>query len=597
MVSLEASAERAFALAREQFARWGVDVDLALERLRAISISLHCWQGDDLGGFEGSREELGGGLAVTGQFPGKARTADELRSDLDRTLSLLPGSHRVNLHASYAETHGQRVERDALLPEHFQNWIDWAKSRRIGVDFNPTFFAHPLAQSGYTLAHVDTGISRFWIDHGIACRRIGAAIGKALGTPCITNVWIPDGSKDSPIDRVGPRRRLADALDAIFAEPIDARFNRDAVEGKLFGLGSESFVAGSHEFYFGYAASRRKLLCLDSGHFHPTEVVSDKISAVLLFLDEILLHVSRGVRWDSDHVVILSDELLSIAQELVRGDYLGRVHIGLDFFDASINRLAAWTIGARSMIKALLIALLEPTPMLGAARGRSGFDRPFSAPRRTEDAAGWGGLGPVLPDAGGSRRGSLPGGDQGVRTRGALETRLSHTARAGERVLSKLLELSLVSKAFAGVQALKRVSFDLRAGEVHALVGENGAGKSTLIKVITGAHVPDEGTLEIDNQPIENLDPLTAQKLGIAAIYQQPALFPDLTVAENIAIGLEGKGRPGASSAGKSGERGPAPCSNASARRSTRFARCARCRCPSSSSWRSRGPSVPMRGS
>jgi L-rhamnose isomerase len=373
MVSLEASAERAFALAREQFARWGVDVELALERLRAISISLHCWQGDDLGGFEGSREELGGGLAVTGQFPGKARTADELRSDLDRTLSLLPGSHRVNLHASYAETHGRRVERDALLPEHFQNWIDWAKSRRIGLDFNPTFFAQPLAQSGYTLAHIDTGISRFWVDHGIACRRIGAAFGKALGTPCVTNVWIPDGSKDSPIDRAGPRARLLRALDAVFAEPIDARFIRDAVEGKLFGLGSESYVAGSHEFYFGYAASRRKLLCLDSGHFHPTEVVSDKISAVLLYLDEILLHVSRGVRWDSDHVVILSDELLAIAQELVRGDYLARVHIGLDFFDASINRLAAWTIGARSMIKALLIALLEPTPMLARLEAEADF--------------------------------------------------------------------------------------------------------------------------------------------------------------------------------------------------------------------------------
>jgi L-rhamnose isomerase len=364
MVSSGTTSERAFALAREQYAEWGVDVDAALKRLAAVAVSLHCWQGDDVGGFEESGEEIGGGLAVTGQYPGKARTALELRSDLDKTLTLLPGSHRVNLHASYAETQGRKVERDGLEPEHFRNWIEWASSRRIGMDFNPTFFAHPLAKSGYTLAHPDKGIARFWIDHGIACRRIGAAIGRALGTPCITNVWVPDGAKDSPIDRAGPRQRLAHALDAIFAEPIDASFNRDAVEGKLFGLGSESYVAGSHEFYFGYAVSRRKLLCLDAGHYHPTEIVSDKISAVLLYLDEILLHVSRGVRWDSDHVVILSDELIAIAQELVRGDYLGQVHIGLDFFDASINRVAAWVIGARAMIKALLLAFLEPAQML-----------------------------------------------------------------------------------------------------------------------------------------------------------------------------------------------------------------------------------------
>jgi L-rhamnose isomerase len=364
MASSGTSAERAFTLARDQFAQWGVDVEHALARLGNVAISLHCWQGDDVGGFEESGEEIGGGLAVTGQYPGKARTADELRGDLEKTLTLLPGSHRLNLHASYAETHGRRVDRDALEPEHFRNWIEWAGSRRIGVDFNPTFFAHPLAKRGFTLAHPDASIRRFWIDHGIACRRIGAAFGKALGTPCVTNVWIPDGSKDSPIDRAGPRCRLADALDAVFAEPIDPRHIRDAVEGKLFGIGSESYVVGSHEFYLGYALSRRKLLCLDAGHYHPTEVISDKISAVLPYLDEILLHVSRGVRWDSDHVVLLSDELLAIAQELVRGNFLGRVHIGLDFFDASINRVAAWVIGARSMIKALLIALLEPTERL-----------------------------------------------------------------------------------------------------------------------------------------------------------------------------------------------------------------------------------------
>jgi L-rhamnose isomerase len=364
MVSSGTSADRAFALAQDQYAHWGVDVDSALKRLGSVPISLHCWQGDDVGGFEESGQEIGGGLAVTGQYPGKARTADELRSDLDKTLTLVPGSHRLNLHASYAETQGRRVERDALEPEHFQNWIEWARSRRIGMDFNPTYFAHPLAKSGYTLAHADPSIRRFWIDHGIACRRIGQSIGKALGTPCITNVWIPDGSKEGPIDRAGPRQRLADALDAIFAESIDPRHLLDAVEGKLFGLGSESYVAGSHEFYFGYAVSRRKLLCLDAGHYHPTEVISDKISAVLMYLDEILLHVSRGVRWDSDHVVVLSDELLAIAQELSRGNYLGRVHIGLDFFDASINRVAAWVIGTRCMIKALLVAFLEPAEKL-----------------------------------------------------------------------------------------------------------------------------------------------------------------------------------------------------------------------------------------
>jgi L-rhamnose isomerase len=307
---------------------------------------------------------LGGGLAVTGNYPGRARTPAELRADLDVALSLIPGRHRLNLHAMYAETGGQRVERNELEAAHFQSWIDWARAKRLGMDFNPTFFAHRKAADGFTLAHADAGIRRFWIEHGIVCRRIGAAIGKALGTPCVTNVWIPDGSKDTPVDRKGPRQRLAEALDAVFAEPLDPRHNLDAVESKLFGIGSESYVVGSHEFYLGYAIKNRKLLCLDAGHFHPTEVLSDKISSVLTWLDKILLHVSRGVRWDSDHVVTLTDELEAIAQELVRGDYLGRVHIGLDFFDASINRVAAWVIGARSMIKALLLALLEPIEKL-----------------------------------------------------------------------------------------------------------------------------------------------------------------------------------------------------------------------------------------
>jgi L-rhamnose isomerase len=359
--------ERAFELAKERYAELGVDVDRALARLGEVAVSLHCWQGDDVGGFEGSGEAIGGGLAVTGSYPGRARTADELRSDLDRALALIPGSHRLNLHASYAETGGVRVERNELRPEHFRGWIDWARARKLGMDFNPTYFAHPRAADGLTLSHPDDRIRTFWIEHGIACRRIGAAIGEALGSPCITNVWVPDGSKDTPVDRRGPRERLARSLDAVFAEPIDPRLNRDAVEGKLFGLGSEAYVVGSHEFYLGYAVTRKTMLCLDAGHFHPTEVISDKISAVLMSLDEVLLHVSRGVRWDSDHVVTLGDELVAIAQEVVRGDYLDRVHIGLDFFDASINRVAAWVVGARNMLRALLIALVEPTARLREA--------------------------------------------------------------------------------------------------------------------------------------------------------------------------------------------------------------------------------------
>ncbi|MBM4092944.1 MAG: L-rhamnose isomerase [Planctomycetes bacterium] len=365
--------ERAFALASEQYAELGVDVEQALERLAGIAVSLHCWQGDDVGGFERAGGELGGGLAVTGNYPGKARTPGELRRDFETALALIPGRHRMNLHASYAEMGAKRVERNELEPDHFQGWIDWAKDRKLGMDFNPTFFAHPKAEDGFTLSHADGGIRRFWIEHAVACRRIGAAIGKSLGTPCVTNVWIPDGFKDTPIDRKAPRQRLKESLDAIFASPLDPRHNLDAVESKLFGIGSECYVVGSHEFYLGYAVANRKLLCLDAGHFHPTETISDKLSSVLLYLDEILLHVSRGVRWDSDHVVTLSDELEAIAQEIVRGDHLKRVHIGLDFFDASINRVAAWVIGTRCMIKALLLALLEPIDRLRQCEAAGDF--------------------------------------------------------------------------------------------------------------------------------------------------------------------------------------------------------------------------------
>jgi L-rhamnose isomerase len=356
--------QNAYRLAKERYAMLGVDTDQALDTLARIPISLHCWQGDDVGGFESPDAELGGGLAATGNYPGKARNADELRSDLDKAYGLIPGTHRLNLHAIYAETGGQKVERNELRPEHFHAWIDWAKDKGHGIDFNPTCFSHPMAESGFTLASYDEGIRSFWIEHCIACRKIGEHIGRELGTPCVTNIWIPDGFKDVPVDRKAPRKLLKSSLDEIFAENIDRGYNLDAVESKLFGIGSESYVVGSHEFYLGYAITNNILLCLDSGHFHPTEVISDKLSSVLTFLDEVLLHISRGVRWDSDHVVILSDELQAIAQEIVRGDFLHRVHIGLDFFDASINRVAAWVIGTRNALRALLMALLEPIDQL-----------------------------------------------------------------------------------------------------------------------------------------------------------------------------------------------------------------------------------------
>lgn len=356
--------ELAFSAARERYAELDVSAERAIEQLSQVAISLQCWQGDDVGGFENSGMALGGGLAVTGNYLGKARSAEELRADADLAMSLIPGRHRFNLHASYAETGGGKMERDELAPGHFRGWVDWAKARGIGLDFNPTYFSHPKAADGFTLSHRDDAVRKFWVRHGIACREIGAAMGRALGTACVTNFWIPDGLKDTPADRKGPRERLVRSLDEIFEKPLDPAENLDAVEGKLFGLGSESYVVGSHEFYLGYAITRRKLICIDSGHFHPTESVADKISAVMPYLDRMLLHVSRGVRWDSDHVVTLTDELRAIATELVRGDYLNRVHLGLDFFDASINRVAAWVIGARSLLKALLAAMLEPAEKL-----------------------------------------------------------------------------------------------------------------------------------------------------------------------------------------------------------------------------------------
>jgi L-rhamnose isomerase len=356
--------EKAYALAKERYEAIGVDTDQALTALSHIPISLHCWQGDDVSGFENPDAELGGGIAATGNYPGKARNAEELRRDLDKAYSLIPGTHRLNLHAIYAETGGERVERNELEPKHFAAWADWAKEGGHGVDFNPTCFSHPLAEDGFTLASYDQDVRRFWIEHCIACRKIGEYFGRELGTPCVTNIWIPDGFKDTPVDRKTPRHLLKESLDEILSAGVDRRYNLDAVESKLFGIGSESYVVGSHEFYLGYAAANDVLLCLDSGHFHPTEVISDKLSSVLLFVDEVLLHVSRGVRWDSDHVVTLTDELQALMQETVRGGFLDRVHIGLDYFDASINRIAAWVIGTRNAMRALLMALLEPAEMM-----------------------------------------------------------------------------------------------------------------------------------------------------------------------------------------------------------------------------------------
>ena len=361
MKQTESNIQQSYQLAKERYAAFGVDTEQALAQLEKISISLHCWQGDDVGGFENPGGELTGGIAATGNYPGKARTADELRKDLDVVYSFLPGSHRLNLHAIYLES-DTKVERNKIEPKHFSAWKDWAKENNHGIDFNPTCFSHPLSADGFTLAHRDPAIRQFWVEHCIASRKIGDYFGKELGTQCVTNIWIPDGYKDTPADRSTPRRLLLESLDLVLAENLS--HNLDAVEPKLFGIGSESYVVGSMEFYSAYALTRKVLLTLDSGHFHPTESISDKISSLLLYIDELLLHISRGVRWDSDHVVTFNDDTQAIAHEIVRANALGRVHIGLDYFDASINRVAAWVIGMRSLRKAILSALLEPIDRL-----------------------------------------------------------------------------------------------------------------------------------------------------------------------------------------------------------------------------------------
>jgi len=352
--------------AKKQYASHGIDVDQALAELSGIKISIHCWQGDDVRGFLFRDQELSGGISVTGEYPGAARTPEELRADLTKAMSMIPGTHKVNLHAIYADT-DESVDLDQLEPRHFQKWVDWAKEQGIGLDFNPTCFSHDKSKDGFTLSHPDPDIRQFWIDHCKASRRIGAYFGEQLGQTCVTNIWVPDGYKDVPVDRLAPRQRLKDALDEIFAEELNPAWNLDAVESKLFGIGSEAYVVGSHEFYMGYGMRNNKLICLDAGHFHPTEGIAGKLSSLALFTDGILLHVSRPMRWDSDHVVIMDDELLEIGRELVRNHLLHTTHIGLDFFDGSINRIAAWVIGTRNTIKALLRAKLEPTEKLKQA--------------------------------------------------------------------------------------------------------------------------------------------------------------------------------------------------------------------------------------
>lgn len=363
-MNLEKKIHEKYKMAREEYGALGIDTEAAMSEADKTPVSIHCWQGDDVTGFENANQELTGGIQVTGAYPGRARDGKELRGDLEKALSMIPGTHRINLHAIYAETEGKKVDRDKLEPQHFANWVEWAKENSLGLDFNPTFFSHPLSDDGFTLSHSDPTIRNFWIEHGKACRQIGAYFGRELGTPCVTNIWVPDGFKDNPVDRFAPRERLKESLDEIMKEPISKKYNLDAVESKLFGIGSESYVVGSHEFYMGYAMENDILLCLDAGHFHPTEQISDKISAVLQFVPEILLHVSRPVRWDSDHVVTFDDELQNIMHQLVRGKVTNRVHIGLDFFDGSINRVAAWVIGSRNTRKALLKAFLEPVEKL-----------------------------------------------------------------------------------------------------------------------------------------------------------------------------------------------------------------------------------------
>ena len=358
------SVSEAYKNAKEIYAELGVDTDSAISRIEKIPVSMHCWQGDDVRGFENPDGDLTGGIQTTGNYPGRAVTIEQLRSDFEKAASLIPGKKNISLHAIYLDNCGERVDRNEIEPKHFASWVDWAKEKSFGIDFNPTYFSHKLSSDGFTLSHPDKQIREFWIEHGIACRRISEYIGRELGTTVMENHWVPDGFKDIPVNRFAYRERLKESYDKIFSVKLDKKYLIDSVEGKVFGLGAESCTIGSHEFYLAYAQKNGISVTLDTGHYHPTEVVSDKISSALLFLDDVMLHVSRPVRWDSDHVVIFDDELKYIAQEILWGGFENRVHIGLDFFDASINRIAAWVIGTRNMQKALLFAAVAPVDKL-----------------------------------------------------------------------------------------------------------------------------------------------------------------------------------------------------------------------------------------
>ena len=356
-----------YAEAKKTYAAYGVDTEAALQRAAAVPISLHCWQGDDVGGFDQKDKALTGGIQVTGNYPGKARTPEELMADIDQVLQLCPGAKKLNLHASYAifdDENGGWVDRDAIEPKHFKKWVDFCKARGLGCDFNPTYFSHPMCDP-LTLTSPNPETRAFWVRHGQACLRISEYLARELGQPCVMNIWIGDGYKDVPGDRLGPRRRYKESLDAILDIPYDHSLVYPCVESKVFGIGVESYTAGSAEFCLKYAASRDDVISLmDNGHYHPTEVVSDKISSILLYDEKLALHITRPVRWDSDHVVAFDDETREIFKEIVRCDALDRVFIALDYFDASINRIAAWTTGLRNAQKALLFALLQPVQEL-----------------------------------------------------------------------------------------------------------------------------------------------------------------------------------------------------------------------------------------
>ena len=368
--------------AKEYYATWDIDTDQAIKQLSDISISVHCWQGDDVVGFEDKSGLSGGGIQATGNHPGRARNPKELRADLEFSYSKIPGSHRLNLHAMYMDTN-EKPDRDEIEYHHFETWVDWAKQINIGLDFNPTFFAHNKADDNLTLAHPNVSIRNFWIEHGKRTREIASKIGTKMGSACINNIWVPDGYKDIPIDRLAARSRLEKSLDAILEKP--KQYLKDAVESKLFGIGVEACTVGSHEFYMGYAIRNKTLLCIDMGHFHPTENTADKLSALALSLDEILLHVSRPMRWDSDHVILMNDEVLSMAHELVSADLLSKTNIGLDFFDATISRTAAWVIGTRNMQKALLQSLLKPWKLLREAENTLDFTKRLTITEELKD--------------------------------------------------------------------------------------------------------------------------------------------------------------------------------------------------------------------